>query len=135
MRSQLTLNNLSRGDGLAHHPYCRAVAAKARLKTCEATLVVLQPVLGREVTIAQGDVVDVAFDLGVEVGVLDLLAVGAVGVDLRLDLGVGVPLDAADEDVSLDLAAVVAHELLGSPAGVVGLAVGRHLCVVPMVSG
>lgn len=128
---------LPRGYRIAHQPHSRVVVAvtKARFKVLETTLVPLQPVLDRKVTITQGDVLEVAFDFGVEVRVLYQFTVGAVGVDLLLDLVIGVPLHAANEDVSLDLTAVVAHELFGSPAGVVGLAVGRHRCVMPMMVG
>jgi len=118
---------------LAHHLNSHVVGAKARLEVGDPTLVPLQSVLGRQTAIAQGDVLDVAFDLGVEVGVLDGLAVGAIGVDLFLDFDVGVPLHDTHEDVSLHLIAVVAHELFGSPVGVFSLAVGRHRCVVLMV--
>ena len=125
--SELAFHSFPRGDGLAHHPHANVIVTEAHLKIGDTTLVPLQPVLGRKAAFAQGDVVDIALDLGVKVGVLDLLAVGAVVVDLRLDFRVAVPFHDAHEDVSLDLAAVVTHELLGSPADVLGLTVGRHL--------
>jgi hypothetical protein len=132
-RGELTRHIPPHVDMLVHHLHSHVVGTKARLKVGNTTPVPLQSVLGREATVTQGDVLDVAFDLGVKVRVLDRLAVGAVGVDLLPDFYVGVPLHATHHNVTLELAAVVAHELLGSPVDVVGFAVGRHFCVVPMV--
>jgi hypothetical protein len=118
---------------LAHQLDSQVIGTKARLEVGDTALVPLQSVIGGEMAIAQCNGLNIALDLDVEVRILDDLAVGAVGVDLLLDFCGGVPLEATHEDVALDLTVVVAHELFGGPAGVLGLTVGRHLCVMSMV--
>lgn len=79
--------------------------------------------------VAQSCRVHDTLELCVEIRVLDLRAIGTACVDFRFHFGVRVPFHASEEELFLEFAVVVAHELLGGPAGVVcGVGGGAHFC-------